>query len=147
MLAAGGILAAAAVGCATSHTFIAEVGLQGPIGGTCIMGALDSEPDVVDLIRTSESEISFRVSLPGVKRKHWPAFSISEERDPNGAPLLSLSTDYETGWLEPDAQAQLQRARKLVSDITEGCTGHRPTLGEARACGAGERDDLCATGR
>jgi len=31
--------------------------------------------------------------------------------------------------------------------ITEECTGHRPTLGETIACGAGERDDLCARGR
>ena len=141
------LAAACLAGCATSRGFTAEVELQGPIGGTCMMGAFDSEPDVSDLVQTEENAISFRISLPGVERKHWPAYSLVEEQNLDGKPVLSLSTDYETGLFEPPALAQQQRARELAVHITEECTGHRPTLGETIACGAGESDDLCARGR
>lgn len=140
-------LALGGLGCATHYTWQAAVPLTGPVGGLCLMAALDAEDDVFDLVRTGEDSIAFRLSLPGRERKEWPAFSLEAADELRGEPALTLSTSYEEGLFQPSSNAQLIRARALVAEISEQCTGRRPTLGEPQPCGAGEYDDLCVEGR
>lgn len=140
-------LLAALGGCATRHSFTAEVELPGPVGGECLRVALRTEPDVADVIPTGDASFEFQLSTPGQERKHWPSFSIIERSGPADPGVLSLSTSYETGIFEPDPQARIDRGRAIASAVTEACTGRSPTFGETRPCGAGEPDDLCVTGR
>lgn len=139
---------AAALGlhCATRYTWVATVPLPGPVEGECLMAALDSEDDVLDLVRTAQDGLEFRLRLPDRKPKDAPSFSLETGPGPTGAPALSLSTDYAEGVFEADQAVQLDRARRLVADVTEGCTGRRPRLGEAHPCGRGEKHDLCVDG-
>jgi hypothetical protein len=142
---------AAVAGCSTSNSFSAEVALPGPVGGLCMLAALDSEQDVHDLVRTGQDSVAFRLALPGVKPKHRPSFALALERDVDGAPLLTLSTRYETGTFASDRSAgdpsaALERATGLAGQVTESCTGHAPTFGDTRPCGT-EVEDLCVRGR
>jgi hypothetical protein len=141
------VVAALLVGCATHYTWQASVPLSGTVGEVCLRAELDAETDVFDVIQTGEDRLAFRLSLPGVDRDDSPSFSLSEVRDSDGTPALTLSTGYAEGLFQRNSNAQLLRARALVAGITEECTGQRPTLGEPHPCGAGEPRNLCILGR
>ena len=136
----------ALLACATDYSWEASVPVSGPVGGLCLMAALDSEEDVFDLVRSGEDRVAFLLSLPGRERKDWPGFSLHAADVLRGDPALTLSTRYAEGLFEPDSNAQLMRARALIIKVTEQCTGRRPTLGEPQPCGAGEYHDLCVEG-
>jgi hypothetical protein len=133
--------------CATHYTWEASVPLAGPIGGVCMKAALESQKDVIDIVETGPDSLAFRVKLPDRKSKDSPSFSLNEADDLDGVPSLSLSTGYSTGLFDPDEESQILRARALVVDVAEKCTGRRPTLGESRPCGTGEIHDLCVRAR
>jgi hypothetical protein len=140
------VLATLLTGCATHYSWEASVPVSGPVGRICLAAALDSEDDVFDVLHSGEDRLAFRLSLPGVKRDDLPLFSLGDARSPDGTSVLTLSTTYAEGLFRRDSNAQLMRARALVTRITEECTGRRPTLGEPQPCGAGELQDLCVLG-
>ncbi len=134
------------LGCATHYTWQASVPIPGPVGGACLMAALDAEDDVFDLVSTGEDRVAFLLSLPDRKRKDWPGFSLHATDVLRGEPRLTLSTRYAEGMFEPDPNAQITRAGALIAKVTEQCTGRRPTLSPPEPCGAGEYHDLCVQG-
>jgi hypothetical protein len=136
----------AVAGCATHYTWEASVPMPGPIGALCLEAALDADERVVDVERTSSDRFEFVLLLPDVKRKDQPSFSLGITQDAGEPVTLALSTSYEKGLFARDPDIQISRARGLVADVTEACTGKRPKLGDSYPCGRGESHNLCVDG-
>jgi hypothetical protein len=133
-------------GCATHYNWHASVEILGVVGARCMSETLAGEPDVFDVVKTGPEQFAFQLQMPDVATEDAPSFSLHRTRNNDGDPVLTLSTAYAEG-LFASGGPQRTRARDLIEEVTEQCTGRRPRLGGAEPCGAGEPKNLCLVGR